>query len=610
MADDQHVRRRQNAEGDAERAEAFPDDAIATETTTLLNSETSSRTLRDGSPAGSRRSRDTDDDCDDSPKHSISAARAVALMLSVWMLIFLQGSALIPSPRPRRASNTSGMTMTQSVIAEELKAYEGAMWFTSSYLISMASLAPLVGRLATIFPPRNLVLPLGGCFAVGGVVTAAARSFWVLVLGRIITGAGGAGIMTLSVILVLELVSKKRRGVFIGLVNAGFTIGLSFGAVVYGALLPVIGWRALFGAQTPIGILAGLGAFLTIPKSLNAEKETKNRSVLRKLAGIDYAGAFMLVLTISLFLYGLSGDIQWLPLVLSAFGLSVFVVIEFKVASDPIIPVTILSSRPVLLSCVAQLFFMSIRWTLLYYAPIFVLAVRGYAPAVAGSILIPTNIGFGSGGLLVGWLHVRRSGAFWLPSVVALSFFAVTMFGLSLAGTPEAPFWTLILAVVLNGLATGATLNYTLAHLLHLSDASEHFVSTSLLGTFRGFGGSFGTAIGGGVFYRLLRSGLAEGFAALDGGRLGPGREELITRLIGSPALVFGGGLRPEEQAVAVNQYAGASRGTWQAAAALAVVAVVIQASTGWRGPAGAKDVDDETEARAALMENEGVGEA
>ncbi|KAL2874356.1 hypothetical protein SGCOL_010437 [Colletotrichum sp. CLE4] len=590
------------SEADAERigTSSFPD---ATETTTLLNSETSSRTLHNGSPArsGSRQNRDSDEDNDDDdgPKQSISKTRAAVLMLSTWILIFLQ------------ASNTSGMTMTQSIVAEDLNAYSHAMWFTSSYLISMASLAPLFGRLATIFSPRILVLWLGGFFGLGGVVTSQAPSFWVFIAGRILTGMGGAGIMTLSVILVLELVGKKRRGVFVGLVNAGFTIGLSFGAVVYGALLPVIGWRALFGVQTPLGLLAGIGAFLSIPNNFSSDHKTRGKSALQKLAHIDYAGAFMLVLTIVLFLYGLSGDINPLSLLLSAVSLLLFIVIEFKLVTDPIIPISVLSSRGVLLSCTAQLLFMSIRWTLLYYTPIFVLAVRGYAPAIAGSILIPTNIGFGSGGLIVGWLHVRRNGAFWSPSVVSLTCFAATMFGLSLVATETSPFAVFVLAVVLNGLATGATLNYTLAHLLHLSHPDEHFISTSLLGTFRGFGGSFGTAIGGGVFYRLLRSGLVASFTELDGGeRLAEGREELITKLIGSPALVFHGGLSPAEHEIAVEHYAGASRGTWRAAAALAVVAILCQASTGWRSPVGGKEVDDETEARATVMENEGVGEA
>jgi MFS family permease len=52
----------------------------------------------------------------------------------------------------------SGMTMAQSVIAEELDAYEDAMWFTSSFLIAISSCAPVAGRLAKIFSPRIMVI--------------------------------------------------------------------------------------------------------------------------------------------------------------------------------------------------------------------------------------------------------------------------------------------------------------------------------------------------------------------------------------------------------------------------------------------------------------------
>lgn len=48
--------------------------------------------------------------------------------------------------------------------------------------------------------------------------------------------------MTIAIILVLELSGKKRRGTFIGLVNTGFTVGVSLGAVIAGALLPITGW--------------------------------------------------------------------------------------------------------------------------------------------------------------------------------------------------------------------------------------------------------------------------------------------------------------------------------------------------------------------------------
>jgi MFS family permease len=55
-------------------------------------------------------------------------------------------------------------------------------------------------------------------------------------------GLGGAGIFTISMILVLQLASDKRRGLFIGLINAGYTAGVAMGAVIAGALAPKIGW--------------------------------------------------------------------------------------------------------------------------------------------------------------------------------------------------------------------------------------------------------------------------------------------------------------------------------------------------------------------------------
>lgn len=116
------------------------------------------------------------------------------------------------------------------------------MWFTSAYLIAVASMSPLVGRLAMVFSPGVMTLTSSLFFTVGALVSSQAMSFAVFILGRVLVGVGGAGVMTLSMILVLQLTSKRRRGLFIGLVNAGFTIGLSTGAVVFGALLPTLGW--------------------------------------------------------------------------------------------------------------------------------------------------------------------------------------------------------------------------------------------------------------------------------------------------------------------------------------------------------------------------------
>ncbi|KAI1177645.1 major facilitator superfamily domain-containing protein [Nemania sp. FL0916] len=489
--------------------------------------------------------------------------------------------------------NMSGITMAQSVIAADLDAYEDAMWFTTSFLVALSSMSPLVGKLATVFSPRRMVLVSAALFALGCLVTSQARSFAVFILGRVITGLGGGGTMILAFILVLELTTKRNRGLFIGITNAGFTTGVSLGAVVFGGLIETVGWRPLFWAQAPASLIAGCAIFFSIPNTFNSPSQSTSKDVPlgTKLKQLDYLGAVFLSATVVLFLFGLSGKIQPIPLASSLGTLIVFVVIEKYVAVDPIVPLTVLQNRGALLSCVSQLGLMAARWTVLFYTPMTALAVFGFNPAVSGSILIPTNLGFGLGGLIVGAFHIRRPGSFWGASVLCVLLFGISLLILSATSTRETPLALYIAIVFANGLCTGGALNYTLAHLLHLTLPETHYVATSLLGTFRGFAGSFGSAIGGGIFARTLRAALEDGLSNLDErnssnvGDGGKDRADLIRKLVGSPLLVYHGDLTDAERDVAVQSYSAALRVLFQAAVVLTLVVLLLQAATGWKGP-------------------------
>lgn len=539
-------------------------------------------------------------------QHPVSPLRAACISLTMGLLIWI------------KASNMSGMTMVQGHIADDLEAYDEAMWFTSVYMIVVASSAPLAGRLATIFPVGAMILVSALFFVAGSVVSAVAASSAVFLVGRVLAGIGGGSILTLSLILVFQLTTPKKRGLYVGVVNTAFTAGVATGAVVFGALFPVMGWRALFLLQAPVGLISGLGVFLSVPnfKTMTptpttttskkaSNKASNEKTALQKLKTIDYAGALLLTAGVVLFLYGLSGTIQPLPMLLSALPLALFVLNEYKLAADPLIPVSVLQSRGVLFSCLSQLGLLAARWTVLFYSPIFVLAVRGLSPALAGSVLIPTNLGFGLGSVLVGWLHVKRAGSFWLPCLVAIFLFGVVLFGLSVTSTAATPAWLYVGLFFCNGFCTGAALNYTLAHLLHVAAPGTHYVATGLLTTFRGFAGSFGTSIGGGIFTRRLREELALGFARLDGGtdnsnntvggEVPPGRANLIKRLVGSPNLVFGdGSLSDAERQVAISGYEVSLKVLYTYAVVLAVVVLFLQAGTGCAAVTPAGELEDE----------------
>lgn len=339
--------------------------------------------------------------------------------------------------------------------------------------------------------------------------------------------------------------------------------------------------KPLFGIQAPLSFIAGLCLLFSIPAShtSNNAKYT-GLSTREKLARIDYSGAVLLTTTVVLFLLSLSGPkILPIPLILSALALPVFVLNEAYVASDPVIPVSVLRSRGTLLTCLATTGFMMARWSILFYTPVYSLAVRGWAPAVAGSILIPTNAGFASGGLLAGVFHIKRTGSFYLHTIVAMALFPITMAVLAFISTPNSPWALYVTVVFINGLATGAATNYALVHLLHLTVPEVHPIVISLLATFRGFSGSFGSAIGGGYFVRVLHKSLDKGFA-----RAGlKNRGELTRRLLGSPALV--GKLDGKDKAVAVRAYTDAIKALFLCAIGLSVIVVLVQAGTGWKEP-------------------------
>lgn len=71
-------------------------------------------------------------------------------------------------------------------------------------------------------------------------------------VGRVVMGFGGAGVVVMSVVFVIELAGRRRRGVMIGVVNTAYTLGVSVGAAVYGVLQPVIGWVSCLTSRNSI----------------------------------------------------------------------------------------------------------------------------------------------------------------------------------------------------------------------------------------------------------------------------------------------------------------------------------------------------------------------
>lgn len=166
--------------------------------------------------------------------------------------------------------------------------------------------------------------------------------------------------------------------------------------------------------------------------------------------------------------------------------------------------------------------------------------------------------------------------------MVVFALFPISLAALAIESTHTAPLWGYILAIFVNGLLAGAALNYTLAHVLHLVAPDVRFIVTSLIATFRGFAGTFGSAVGGGIFARVLRASLENGFQDHHI-PITPAIQDLIRELSGSPRLVRS--LEGAQFEIAIKGYEDALKALFFSGVAFACLAWIAQAGTGWTGP-------------------------
>ncbi len=121
-----------------------------------------------------------------------------------------------------------------------------AGWLVTAYLIAMASLQPVAGKIGDSVGRRRLVL--GGllCFGLASLAAAAVSHLWVLISFRVLQAVAGALIVPNGAALVGAVVPAARRGGRFGLIGAAVGLAAAVGPPFGSALITAAGWRAVF----------------------------------------------------------------------------------------------------------------------------------------------------------------------------------------------------------------------------------------------------------------------------------------------------------------------------------------------------------------------------
>ena len=297
---------------------------------------------------------------------------------------------------------------------------------------------------------RPVYLASVALFAIGSVCIAAAPSFDLLLLGRVIQGIGAGGIAPVASAVIGDVFTAERRGRILGLIGATHGIAFVLGPPLATVLTSTLGWRWLFLVNIPVALVVlWLGA-----RSLPRQHSVAAPGPV-DLAGITVTLVFLLclVMGISRLPDSATGMLLW-PWFLAASGvlLAALVAIE-KRQAQPLIPMGLFANRQLAFAYVLTLGVGFSMGGIVFLTTIATLAY-GVSVAHAGLSLLPLVLCSMVGSMAAGRL-LNRMGA---RNMVIFGFGLLTL-GYLQSAVPQTGFTAFVVASVLVGIGLGVVVS-------------------------------------------------------------------------------------------------------------------------------------------------------
>ncbi len=171
------------------------------------------------------------------------------------------------------------------------------LWMILGYMVVTSVLVVSFGRLGDMFGRVRMYsfgFAIYTAFSFLLTVTwmhGRAGAMWLVVM-RVFQGVGGAFIIANSAAILTDAFPKNQRGLALGINNIAGISGAFIGLVLGGVLGP-IDWRLVFLVSVPFGLAGTLWSYFML--------EEKG---VRKRSPVDWAGIYMLPLTLGFLLAG------------------------------------------------------------------------------------------------------------------------------------------------------------------------------------------------------------------------------------------------------------------------------------------------------------------
>ncbi|HSZ99949.1 MAG TPA: MFS transporter [Streptosporangiaceae bacterium] len=408
-----------------------------------------------------------------------------------------------------------------TTVQHELHTTQGTVtWVLTAYLLSASIMTPILGRVGDMKGKERVFVASLVALAVGSLLAALAPSIEVMIVARVIQGAGGGMVPVAFGIIRDEFPSEKVTGA-VGALAALTAIGAGLGIVLAGPIVNALDYHWLFWLPMILTIVAAVAAVLFVPES-----------PVRAPGRISWLPAVLLSAWLVALLVALSEAPVWgwgsgrvLGLLAAAVVLAAGWMIAELRATTPLIDMHMMRRTTVWTNNLVALLIGMGMYATFAFLPEFVqtptAAGYGFGASItrSGLMLLPATITMFVVGMSVGRLARRLGGKVLVIAGCLIG--SVAMAVLAFAHGHE---WEIYLSTALMGIGFGLAFSAMAALVVAAVPTSQTGVASGMNANIRTIGGSIGAAMMASIVTSQLapsglpkESGYTIGFAVMAG---------------------------------------------------------------------------------------------
>ncbi|HEY3740306.1 MAG TPA: DHA2 family efflux MFS transporter permease subunit [Bryobacteraceae bacterium] len=260
-------------------------------------------------------------------------------------------------------------------------------WVLTSYLVSNAIVLPITGWLVSRFGRKRFFLICITLFTLSSLLCGIAPSLPILLLARIIQGAGGGGLQPMAQAILADSFPPARRGAAFAVFGITVIFAPAIGPTLGGWVTDNYSWRWIFLMNLPVGIIA-LALVNMVVEDPPFLKRLKN-------ARIDLIGFSLLTVGVAALQIMLDKgqEDDWFNsrfittlAAVSITGLVALVVWEWR-QKDPLVDVRLFQNRNFATTSIMMFFVGAVLFSSTVLLPQYLQLLMGYSAESAGVVL-------------------------------------------------------------------------------------------------------------------------------------------------------------------------------------------------------------------------------